>query len=421
MEVKEGYKLTEIGLIPFDWDIVPISSVLENGYSITYGVVQPGKDIEDGVLFIRGGDINRGRINVRNLRRISQSVSKKFSRTILQGGEILVSLVGYPGETAIVPDELSGANIARQVALIKLNAHVNNKYFCYFLLSDLGKQLLLNEMIGSAQQVINLREINNIVVLLPRTNKEQEAIAEALSDVDGYIESLEKLIAKKRKIKQGAMQELITGKKRLKEYHDRSQQIRMGDIGFTFNGLAGKSKEDFEEGNSPYIPFLNILENPIIDTTRFDYVRMGPSETQNKVIAGDLFFNGSSETPEEVGMCSVLFENIPRLYLNSFCFGFRLNHSNKIDPLFLAYLFRSNVGRDYMYQLAQGSTRYNLSKTSLKNLIIAVPSYSEQRQISNILFDMDKELVILNQKLGKLIQLKKGMMQKLLTGKIRLV
>jgi type I restriction enzyme, S subunit len=216
-EKKTGYRETEMGLIPNDWDVVPIASLLEKGTRITYGVVQPGENVDSGVLFIRGGDIYAGKISVENLRKISHSISNSYKRTILQGGEILISLVGYPGEAAIVPDSLAGANIARQAALIRLNKDkaVSVEYVCFFLLSNMGKRLLLNETFGSAQQVINLKDINKLVVVLPREKNEQTAITEILSDMDAEIDMLEAKLAKSRQVKVGMMQELLTGKVRL--------------------------------------------------------------------------------------------------------------------------------------------------------------------------------------------------------------
>ena len=187
-----GYKQTEVGVIPEDWSTARLSALVERGSPITYGVVKPGSNDLDGVLFIRGGDIFAGKIEQRQLRKIPKAVSEKYKRTLLEGGEILVSLVGYPGEAAIVPPYLRGANIARQVALVRLSNQLQifPDYICKFLQSDLGKRQLLKEAIGSAQQVINLRDIQKVAAVIPPTTSEQRAIAEALSDADVLIESL---------------------------------------------------------------------------------------------------------------------------------------------------------------------------------------------------------------------------------------
>ncbi|TXI99688.1 MAG: restriction endonuclease subunit S, partial [Neisseriales bacterium] len=168
-------------------------------------------------------------------------------------------------------------------------------------------------------------------------------------------------------------------------------------------------------------PFMNIMLNPIINTSYFDYVNIGSNEVQNKALKGDLFFNGSSETPEEVGMCSVLLEDIPNLYLNSFCFGFRLNKDSKENGLYLSYYFRSSEGRKLFYSMAQGATRYNLSKSNFNRMEVTLPKPAEQVEIANILTDMDAEISSLETKLDKYRKIKLGMMQNLLTGRIRLI
>jgi type I restriction enzyme S subunit len=142
-------------------------------------------------------------------------------------------------------------------------------------------------------------------------------------------------------------------------------------------------------------------------------------ESQNKVQYGDIFFTVSSETPNEVGMASVLLENVDELYLNSFCFGFRLYDFNTLLPEFGSYYLRSDVFRSEIYKLSQGATRFNLSKNSLMKLDILLPSLAEQTAIANILSAADSEITLAKQKLARLKEQKKGLMQVLLTGKKR--
>ncbi len=195
--------------------------------------------------------------------------------------------------------------------------------------------------------------------------------------------------------------------------------LRLSDIGHTYTGLSGKNKDDFGTG-LPYIPYLNIFNNTIIKDGEFDFVRIDINENQSKVEKGDIFFTTSSETPNEVGMCSAFCGETKDLYLNSFCFGFRISVHNKVSPTYLAHYFRSQIGRKIIYRLAQGATRYNLSKTSLLNQSFYIPTYPEQISIANILnrwdlcIDKIKENIKLNEKR------KKALMQQLLTGKKRL-
>ena len=163
---------------------------------------------------------------------------------------------------------------------------------------------------------------------------------------------------------------------------------------------------------------MNIMSNPIIDVDYMDSVEIKPNESQNKVQKGDLFFNGSSETPEEVGLCSVLEDDVESVYLNSFCFGYRMYNTHELNGLFLSYLFRSPLGRSLIFSLAQGATRYNLSKTNLLKLELPIPNKEEQDNIAKTLLNIDNLVHSNMRKLRKLKLQKQGMMQALLTGKI---
>ncbi len=159
------------------WRQAPLSELAHPDSPITYGVVKPGKEDANGVLFIRGGDIVGGRVLVEQLRTITSEVSQQYRRTQLYGGEIIVSLVGNPGQVAIVPDELKGANIARQVGLVRLRHDVDARYVKYFLSSPKGQEDLGAHSLGSVQQVINLRDLKTVVVPIPPL-QEQRAIAQ---------------------------------------------------------------------------------------------------------------------------------------------------------------------------------------------------------------------------------------------------
>jgi len=217
------------------------------------------------------------------------------------------------------------------------------------------------------------------------------------------------------------MQELLTGQRRLPGFLDEWTTSTLGSLGFVYGGLTGKSKKDFGHGSARYIPFMNVMSSVVIDPAWLELVDVQPNEAQNDVKQGDLLFNGSSETPEEVGMCAVLHHNIPNLFLNSFCFGFRLHAGAQADGSFLVYWFRSAIGRATMSVLAQGATRYNIAKSAFVRLSLNLPPREEQTAIATILSDMDTEITALEARLTKARHLKQGMAQALLTGRIRLV
>jgi len=265
------------------------------------------------------------------------------------------------------------------------------------------------------------KRFEDLLLQWPSTDAEQKAIATALSDMDTLLDGLDRLITKKRDLKQGVMQQLLTGQIRLAGFSGEWEAKPFRALGSIYGGLTGKTKADFGIGTGRYVTFLNVMTNVIVDCTLFERVRIAPTESQNRVTRGDLLFNGSSETPEEVAMCSFMADDVTDLFLNSFCFGFRLRDKRQVDGLFLAYYFRSDVGRELMKALAQGSTRFNLSKAALLDASVFLPPKDEQVAITAVLSDIDAELTVLAARRDKTRDLKRAMMQELLTGKTRLV
>ena len=194
----------------------------------------------------------------------------------------------------------------------------------------------------------------------------------------------------------------------------------MNRIGTTYGGLTGKTKADFGRGKAQYVTFLNVIENTRIDPSQHESVDVGASEKQNLVLRGDLLFNGTSETPEDVALAGVVVHDIPRLYLNSFCFGFRIASPHLCDAEFVAYVFRSPQGRQLVSALAQGATRYNVSKRQFLALSLALPPVPEQRAIAEALSDVDGLLAALDALIAKKRAIKQAAMQQLLTGETRL-
>lgn len=418
--VRQGYKQTEIGVIPEDWDCKKLGGFAKvtklAGFEFTAYVhySELGK-----IIAVRGLNVKQGKLVLEDVKYIDNSNFSKLSRCKLYMDDLLFTYVGTVGEAALV-DKNDKYYLAPNVALIRINESVLPKFCMLQMLStQFNKSQIQVQIATSSQPALSMTNIRLFDMAIPPLT-EQIRITEALSDIDNMISSLEKLIEKKKAVKQGAMQELLTGKKRLPGFTGEWEDCAIGTMGDFYTGLSGKSKKDFDCGNSRYITFLNVLSNVKIDTSILGTVNVKENESQNKVKKGDIFFNTSSETPEEVGMCAVLDEDIENTYLNSFCFGFRLNDDSH-NPLFLSYYLNSSIGRKIMSVLAQGATRYNLSKNNFAETVIKLPEKEEETAIASILYDMDSEIEALEQKLAKTRQLKQGMMQQLLTGKIRLV
>jgi len=198
---------------------------------------------------------------------------------------------------------------------------------------------------------------------------------------------------------------------RFPEFTGEWKETTLGKIGGTFNGLTGKSGSDFGQG-CPYITYKSIFDNSRVDINRVDYVTISDEErrkeSQNKVLYGDIFFTTSSETPDEVGMTSVLLDKIEDCYLNSFCFGYRLFCQENYLPEYLRFYFRSRVIRRKLSILAQGSTRFNISKKEVMRLGVKVPNSTEQRKIANFLTLLDERIATQNKIIEKLESLIKG-------------
>ena len=274
--------------------------------------------------------------------------------------------------------------------------------------------------VRSGMPKINRAELADFVVALPPL-PEQRAIATVLSDVDALLHGLERLIAKKRDLKQAAMQQLLTAQMRIPGFDGEWETKRIVEIGTTYGGLTGKNKANFGVGHARYVTFLNVLENVVIDPHQCEPVCVEHGEHQNPVHRGDILFNGTSETPDDLAMAAVTRIDEHNLFLNSFCFGFRAHDPSEHLPLFLAYYFRGSPGRHIMRALAQGATRYNMSKSQFMALALSLPPHDEQKAIAAILSDMDAELAALEARLDKARDLKQGMMQELLTGRTRLI
>jgi type I restriction enzyme S subunit len=402
MELEKGYMKTEVGVIPSDWEVKELGEICH----LSKARINPVNSTENYKCvelehISQGSGLLIGYVDSKNL---------KSQKSLFVKGDVLFGKL-RPYLKKYLLAKFDGV-CTTEIWVLKSENNISNVYLFYLVQSEKIIEAA-NLSTGTKMPRAEWKTVSATKIPVP-TRSEQIAIAQALSDKDAYINSLEKLIEKKRQIKQGAMQELLKPK-------DGWETKHLGEIGKTYGGLSGKSKDDFTDGVYPYIPFMNIMSNPIIDTEYFDYVNLNIGESQNLALKGDLFFNGSSETPEEVGMCSVLLNDIPNLYLNSFCFGFRIKSEFKINGLYLSYYFRSKEGRELFFSMAQGATRYNLSKSNFNKLKVPIPTIEEQNVIAKRLFDLDSDIKIHEVKLGKAKSIKQGMMQNLLTGKIRLI
>lgn len=168
------------------------------------------------------------------------------------------------------------------------------------------------------------------------------------------------------------------------------EQRKLGDMGTTYSGLFGKSKADFGHGDARFVPYTNVFNNPIGDPERLEEIELDLS--QNPVHKGDVLFTVSSETPEEVGMSCVWLTDLGNLYLNSFCFGYRQDGS--FNPNYLAFMLRSDTFRSDIEKLAQGISRFNISKGKVMEISVPVPAMEEQTLIGHFFVSLDRIITL---------------------------
>ena len=200
-----------------------------------------------------------------------------------------------------------------------------------------------------------------------------------------------------------------TPKIRFKGFTDAWEQRKLGDIGSTFTGLSGKTKEDFGHGDAKFVTYMNVFSNPIGNLEKTEPIEI--DNKQNEVKYGDIFFTTSSETPEEVGMSSVWLENKANVYLNSFCFGYRPLEKN--NPYYMAYMLRANNFRSKMIFLAQGISRYNISKNAAMDIEIQMPKNKEQELIGKLFYEIDNLITLHQGKYDNLLKIKKSLLEKM--------
>ncbi|MDM7527327.1 restriction endonuclease subunit S [Lacticaseibacillus paracasei] len=196
---------------------------------------------------------------------------------------------------------------------------------------------------------------------------------------------------------------------RFKGFTDPWDQRKLGKMGYTFTGLSGKTKEDFGHGNAKFVTYMNVFSSPVSNSEIVENVEV--DSKQHQVEYGDVFFTTSSETPQEVGMSSVWLETAENIYLNSFCFGY--HPMVEFDPYYLAFMLRSPVIRKKFMLLAQGISRYNISKNKVMEMLVPVPEIVEQQKIGSFFKQLDDTITLHQRKLAKLKELKQGYLQKL--------
>lgn len=413
--MKEGYIDTDIGKIPEKWEVKELKDItvlLTNGF---VGIAKRHySEADDSVLYIQGFNVEENSFNLTGIKKVSRDFHNKHPRSNLRHRDLLTVQTGDVGLTTYVPKELEGANChALIISRYKENI-TDSKFVSYYLNSQQGRLRLKEIETGTTMKHINVGSFQFFNIPFPPLT-EQQAIAEALSNVDALIDALNKQIEKKKNIKQGAMQELLTGKKRLQGFSGQWEEIILGEIGSWGKGNQLSKKDILPDGNHFCIHYGELF-------TTYKEVILTCSSTcnlkNNTVLSkkGDLLFPASDVTPTGLGRCSVIMKD--HVVLGGDIIYLR--PKEKYNPIFLSYSI--NCNKKSIIELVTGTTVKHINSSQLKTISIGVPlDIEEQTAIAQILTDMDNEIEQLEKKRDKYLNIKSGMMQQLLTGQIRLI
>ncbi|MBV4278551.1 MULTISPECIES: restriction endonuclease subunit S [Bacteroidales] len=334
---------------------------------------------DGGIQWFTPSEIGKNKFVDASLRTITEDGLNNSSAKLLPPNTILLSSRATIGECS-----LSLRECATNQGFQSLVSKKCNVDFLYYLIQTKKKDLI-RKSCGSTFLEISANEVRKIQVSVP-SDVEQQKIAGLLSLIDKRIATQNKIIEKYESLIQAMCDTLI-------ESEQHKVELAFSDFGKSYSGLSGKSAEDFGEG-CPYITYMNVYQNQIINATNVGLVKINGAEQQSVVHYGDILFTLSSETAEEVGIGAVYLGDTYPLYLNSFCFGIHIIDDNKIFPPFLAFYVSTKSFRKVVFPLAQGSTRFNLQKNDFMKKGFSFPTVERQRKIYSALKTYSDKLAV---------------------------
>jgi type I restriction enzyme S subunit len=417
MELKPGYKQTEVGVIPEDWDCKNLRELCKK---ITDGTHDTPKPVANGIPFLTAIHIKESGIDYENCLYLKKEDHEIiFARCNPQQGDVLLVNIGAGvATTAVVSVDYEFS--LKNVALLKPSAELLGSYLNYCL--SIRKEAIVHALSsGGAQPFLSLSEIAEIQVPAPAL-AEQEQISQALIDSDALLVSLERLIAKKSDMKQAAMQELLTGKRRLPGFEGEWEAKRLGDhVRFLKNGVNSRAElcpgacvrylhyGDIHASSGSFLSPQDLTGLPVDKATGLDRLQ-----------DGDLIFADASEdiagVSRSVELCGTSdFEAVSGLHT----IAARFDKAILADGFkgFLQYVPSFSM---HLRRLAAGTKVYATNRAHISSAEVRLPPVAEQQAIANVLIDMSNEIGVLRERKNKACSTKQGMMQQLLTGKIRL-
>ena len=379
--------------------------------SATYGIVKAGDFQTSGIPMVRGGDIKNGTVNSQ-LPLVSEAIHNQYKRTILRSNDVVISLVGYPGEAAVIPKSLVGANISRAVGLIRLRDGINSLFLVSFLNSPVGRGVVLKPSAGSAQTVVNLNSLNKL--LIPRPSpEEQQKIADCLSSLDDIITFQTQKLNFLKTHKKGLMQDLFPAdgesvpRLRFKGFEDDWGKENLENLSSKISDGIHSTPVYDDNGQYFFINGNNLVNASIIIDEKTKRVSKTEYDRHKKILGLNTILLSINGT---IG--NISFFNDERVILGkSTCY---INiKEDRIIKHFAFYFLQLEKVNQYYNLVLTGSTIKNLSLKSIKNISVDLPELIEQQKIANCLSSLDEQIQAQTQKIKSLKLHKKGLMQQL--------
>lgn len=436
VEMKSGYKMTEVGVIPEDWEVKTLGKLAcingrigFRGYTVK-DLVRKG----EGAIAIGGKHISKNFLDLSDAEYISWKKYYESPEIMVKQGDIVLAQRGTLGKSALIKSDIGPATINPSLVLIN-KIKCNNLYLIYNMQSSSVTDYIRQINSQTSIPMISQKQIEGIKIAIAKLDCEQAAIATALSDVDSLISALTKKIMKKKAIKQGLMQQLLTGRKRLPGYEKNREpvQTEWGAIPKDWKTLSigkccsikarigwqGLKKSEYLSSGEYVLVTGTDFLNGRIDWKSCVYVskKRYVQDANIQIVKHDILITKDGT----IGKVAFL-DDVPCLgTLNSGIFVVR-SHSEELDQCYLSKIFESFIFDAFLESLVAGSTINHLYQKDFVHFNFPVPpTISEQTAIANILSDCDSEIAALEEKRDKYKEIKQGMMQQLLTGKIRLI
>ena len=415
---------TEVGLLPVDWQLRPLGAItklMTNGFVGTATTHYAPE--ETGVLYVQGYNVEANSFNLSGVKYVTDSFHHAHQKSCLREGDLLTVQTGDVGLTTVVPPFLVGAN-CHALIISRLNrTAAEPRYVSHYLNCTQGRARLKFIETGTTMKHLNVGDLLDFLVPQPPL-EEQVSIARALTDADALIDSLEQLLTKKRQIKQGAMQELLTGKRRLPGFSSPWIDGWLGQV--IAELIAGVSvNSDVHEGGVgvPSVVKTSALKGGAFDASECkpivpaDLARAVTQPRMNTLLISRM------NTPDLVGEVGYVDRDYDWLYLPDRIWMTRMRSSDCVCVRWLGYMLSSTPYKRLIGDTATGtsSSMKNIAKDALLSVPVPYPDVAEQAAIAEVLSDLDADIATLEARLTKARALKQAMAQALLTGRIRLV